>query len=97
MQPSHQLGPFTSPHKTRRFWTLITLLCLALLCAPFVLRFLGVPLPLMPYRSWLGSAAITFVFMLPVVWLAFRFGRIGWFLVGIGFIVLGLLFRSLPL
>ena len=92
MQPSRYLGPFPAPHKTVQFWSFVALLTLALLCAPFVLP-VFVSLPAISFRGWLSSAGITMVIVVPVVWLGFRFGRIGWFLVGVGFLVLGLTLR----
>ncbi len=97
MKSSPHLGPFTAPHKTVQFWMLVTVMAIVFLCEPFILRFFGAPLPQRPYSSWLSSVAITLLVMIPVTWLGFRFGRIAWLLIGVGFLVLGLAFRSIPL
>ena len=94
MQPSRYLGPVAAPHKTLQFWSLVALLTTALLCAPFILPAIFAGFPAIPFDRWSRSAAMTLAMMLPLVWLAFRFGRIVWFLTGVGFLALGLSLRA---
>jgi hypothetical protein len=89
-----QSGPFAAPHKTPPFWIFIGLVCVALSCAPLVLRFLGAPAALLPIHVWIRSVALTLPIMIVVAWLGFRFGRVAWFFIGIGFVVLGLFLRG---
>ena len=94
MQPPRYLGPVAAPHKTPQFRLLVALLITALLCAPFISPAIFAGFPAIPFDRWSRSAAMTLAMMLPLVWLAFRFGLFVWFLIGLGFLVLGLSLRA---
>jgi hypothetical protein len=87
-------GPFAAPHKTLQFWIFIALVSVALSWAPLILRFLRAPAALLPIHVWIRSAAFTLPIMMVVAWLGFRFGRVAWVVIGIGFLVLGLYLRG---
>ena len=92
MAASTPLGPFPAPHKTKQFWTFVVLIAAAVICAPVVQSLLG--LPPFTWRVRLSSGAITFSTMFVAGWLAFRFGRIGWFAFAAAMLVFALWARS---
>jgi hypothetical protein len=87
------LGPFPAPHKTKEFWTFVAPVMIASLCAPFILPLLGLPLHRVTIRGWLASVFTGWFILVPVCWLGFRYGRIAWAAIGVGWIVLAFVLR----
>jgi hypothetical protein len=92
MTASTLLGPFPAPHKTKQFWIFVVIIAAAVICAPAVQSFLS--LPPFTWRVRLSSGAIAFFVMLVAGWLAFRFGRLGWFTLGTAMLLFALWARS---
>jgi hypothetical protein len=70
-----------APHKTKGFWVSVAFFgLLPIVLAPLYMKFImGVPPS--PFRVQVRSGIITFVTCLAFLWLGFRFGRTGWFVV----------------
>ena len=77
MSTPHPFGPFRAPHKTKRFWTLVVGIIIAVvLVAPLVQALLGIPQ--FSWHTRLVSGGITLLVFVPAAWLALRFGVIAW-------------------
>jgi hypothetical protein len=81
--------PVSTPHKTKRFWLLVGLGVIVVLCAPLVQVLLG--FPLLTLRVHFISSAATFALWITMMWFTVRFGVIAWFVIGLFFLAFGLL------
>jgi hypothetical protein len=88
MRASTVFGPFSAPHRTKHFWLVVGLLAVVVVCAPQIQALLG--LPPFPRSIQISSGLLTLLTMTVAVWFAFRFGRIGWFIVAILMLAFGL-------
>ena len=70
-----------APHKTKRFWVSVAFFgLLPIVLAPLYMKFI-MGVPPFPLRVQVRSGVITFATCLAFLWLGFRFGRTGWFIV----------------
>ncbi len=80
MQSLVPFEPVRAPHKTKRFWVSVAFFgLLPIVLAPLYMASRGYP-PF-PLRVQVRSGIITFATCLAFLWLGFRFGRTGWFIV----------------
>ena len=64
------------------------MLAVVVICAPLIQALLG--LPPFPRNIQIRSGIITLLTMTIMVWFAFRFGRIGWFVIAMLMLAFGL-------
>lgn len=71
-------NPVPAPHKTKRFWTWVTLGLVPVVVAPLYILWMGLRLPV---RVQILSGVITFATWITIFWFGFRFGRIAWLVI----------------
>ncbi len=72
------LEPIPAPHKTKRFWTLVGLVIVAVLCGTLTQRAVGVSL-----HAPITSSIITLAVGISASWFGVRFGGIGWLILAL--------------
>ena len=86
--------PVLAPHKTKSFWVAVAVCgLLPVLLAPLCMIVIGYP-PF-PLRVQFRSGVITFTMIGAFLWLGFRFGRPGWFVVAILMFAVAILMKAL--
>src|SRR6266446_6668200 len=78
MESLFNLQPAPAPHKTKRFWALIGLILVAVLCGTLVQRSVGLSL-----HAQIISGISTLAAGISASWFGVRFGSVGWLILAL--------------